>query len=292
MTLPATFVKQLSPTVDELLDPSRRDEWRDTLYQSRVLVLKGLKGLTKDQLWDIHAVFGTPWTDEEYKYSFEVPSFDTPGKFVTTYSNVNTKVRIGDKPLPWHHDIPWQRPIRYPIRSLYPTRLEGVNTTTNFCNGDIIWTRLPKEEWDELARADVRLQYWYDASKKVENPATRVVPLIEQHPHTKRWSVLLNSFGPQSKALPFSTSYTGAWIVDCWSKSKRLGLQYLNRLHELACTPDNIYEHEWELGDLVLFDNWSGVMHGRERLTGSGSVREFWRMNVKHYWQTNDQSQP
>lgn len=262
--------------------------WRDLMYTNKVLVLKGLVGLTKDQLWDIHAVFGTPWTATEYRDSYEAPSHDTEGKSVTTYSNTASKARIGDKSLPWHHDVPWHREKRYPIRSLYPTKLTGNagDVSTNFCDCDVIWNRLPETQWEELSKADIRLQFWYDASKGVANPETKVVPLVEQHPHTKKYSLLLNSFGPRQEGMEYSTTYTGAWAVDCWSRSKRLGLRYLDMLHGKVCTDDNIYEHKWEMGDLVLFDNYSGVFHGRDRIDQPDVEREFWRMNVKHYWQT------
>lgn len=282
-----TFGKVFEVKIDDLLGSDQQTYWRDQMYKNKVLVLKGLLNLSKDQLWDIHAVFGTPWTADEYKNSFEVPSCDTPGKYVTTYSNINTKGRIGDKSLPWHHDIPWHREIRYPIRSLYPTKLTGKagSVTTNFCDCDLVWARLPKDKWDELAQADIRIQYWYDAAKSVQNVPTKVIPLVERHPHTGKYSLLLNSFGPQFDGLKHATTYTGAWAVDCWSRSKRLGLRYLDMLHSLVVTEDNIYEHPWEMGDLVLFDNYSGVFHGRDKITDQNAEREFWRMNVKHYWQ-------
>lgn len=292
--LPATFGKIVTATLAEILDPARKAEWIDTMYKSKVLVFKGLNNLTATQLWDIHAVFGTPWEQKEYWQSFEKAVETEPGsgKFVTEYSNVLTKTRIGDKSLPWHHDIPWHRARRYPIRSLYPTLLKGGagSVTTNFCDCDVVWKRLPKDQWDKLAEADIRLQFWYDASKGVSNPRTRVVPLVERHPHTQRYSVLLNSFGPteQNKSipeLPFSTVSTGAWAIDCWSRNERLGLKYLDELHKLVVTEDNIYEHAWEMGDLVLFDNYSGVFHGRDKIKVEGAERAFWRMNIKHNWQ-------
>jgi alpha-ketoglutarate-dependent taurine dioxygenase len=270
---------------DILADP---ETWKERLYTAKVLVLRGLPGLTKDQLWDLHCAFGTPWTIKDYRDSYELASWDTPGKHVTTYSNVLSEGRIGDKALPWHHDIPWHREKRYPIRSLYPTKLDAAasSITTDFCDCDRIWSRLSKERWPEMMAADIRLQFWYFACRSLENPGTRVVPLVEQHPHTKKWSLLLNSFGPSENGMPFSTTYTGAWIVDCWSKSRRMGLRYLNELHELVCTEDNIYRHSWELGDLILFDNYSGVFHSRSRITQANVNREFWRMNLRHYWQT------
>lgn len=295
--LPATFGKIVHATLDELLDPARKAEWIDMMYRSKVLVLKGLVGLTAEQLWDIHAVFGTPWAKEEYRQSFEKATETSAGsgKYVTEYSNVLTKERIGDKSLPWHHDIPWHRERRYPIRSLYPTKLTGAagSVTTNFCDCDTIWSRLPKAEWNKLADADIRLQFWYDASKGVVNPATKVVPLVERHPYTKKYSLLLNSFGPTEQkrvlaGMPFSTVSTGAWAIDCWSRNERLGLEYLDRLHKLVVTEDNIYNHVWELGDLVLFDNYSGVFHSREKITDVDAERAFWRMNIRHNWQSAD----
>jgi alpha-ketoglutarate-dependent taurine dioxygenase len=293
--LPSTFGKILHVSIDELLDPTRKEEWIDTMYKSKVLVLKGLLNLTATQLWDIHKVFGTPWEQGEYWKSFEKAQETEPGsgKFVTEYSNVLTKERIGDKNLPWHHDIPWHRARRYPIRSLYPTLLEGGagEVTTNFCDCDTIWSKIPKDEWNKLAEADIRLQFWYDASKGVVNPATKVVPLVERHPYTKRYSLLLNSFGPTKQKtviqeLEHSTTSTGAWAIDCWSRNQHLGLEYLNSLHRLVVTEDNTYSHVWELGDLVLFDNYSGVFHGRDKIATEGTKRAFWRMNIKHSWQS------
>lgn len=293
--LPQTFGKIIHTNVEEVLDPTRKSEWVNAMYTSKVLVLKGLHNLTATQLWDVHQVFGTPWHQQEYWKSFEKAIETEPGsgKFITEYSNVLTKTRIGDKSLPWHHDIPWHRARRYPIRSLYPTVLKGGAgaVTTNFCDCDVIWSRMPKEQWSKLAEADIRLQFWYDASKGVVNPRTRVVPLVERHPYTQKYSVLLNSFGPVEQkrvlaALEHSTVSTGAWAVDCWSRNERLGLDYLNELHRKIVTEDNIYEHEWELGDLVLFDNYSGVFHGRDKIAVEGAERAFWRMNVKHAWQS------
>jgi len=284
------FVNVIRVTKEELLSEPRA-KWQDIMYQSKVLVLKGLVSLTPAEHWEIHSIFGNPWTSQEYQDSFEVSREVGPSKWITTYSNMNTKGRIGDKSLPWHHDIPWHRAKRYPIRSLYPTKLTNgaSEVTTNFCDADVIWKRIPKSEWEKLAQVDVRLQYWYEAAKGNRDVVTKVIPLVERHPYTKRYSVLLNSFGFDRQDLKHATTSTGAWIIDCWSRSEHLGIDYLDKLHEIACTQDNIYEHRWEYGDLVLFDNYSGVMHGRDRITTENTEREFWRVNVKHSWQTGQE---
>jgi len=286
-----SFVHTATATKDELF--SNPLKWQDLLYANKVLVLKGLTDLSMNDLWDIHTVFGVPWTKTEYALSFEAPTCMTEGKWVTDYSNIGSKGRIGDKVIPWHHDIPWHREKRYPIRSLYPTKLTpGAELSTNFCDADAVWAKLSKAERFALSQADVRIQYWYEACKGTKDVASKVIPLVEKHPHTGAFSVMLNSFGVGDIGekigrpdLKHSTSSTGAWIIDCWSRSSHLGLEFINRLHELALTEDNIYEHVWELGDLVLFDNSSGVFHGRERISQEGVERAFWRMNLKHYWQ-------
>lgn len=275
-------------TKEELLQPNLdRAAWRDLLYKSKVLVLKGLHGLSRDELWQIHTVFGMPWAAETYKLSFEAAVCDTPGQYVTEYSNVGSRGRIGDKMLPWHHDIPWHRAYKYPIRSLYPTMLDGgKGVTTDFCDASAIWSRTDQSNWDKIAKADIRLQYWYDAARGVTNTDSRIVPLCERHPHTNKWNLMLNSFGPRRDDLPFSTASTGAWIIDCWSKSEHVGLEFIDWLHSLVVTEDNIYRHEWELGDLVLFDNHSGIMHGRQGIREPNVTRAFWRMNLHHYWES------
>lgn len=277
-------------TVSEL--QANPEFWRDALYQRKMLILKGLKGLSMDELYDLHQIWGTPWTQEDYKTTTEMCVSQTPGKVLTQYGNVITKEAIGNRQMPWHRDIPWHRDKRYPIRSLYPTVMSNGagNTGTRFCDCDVLWTRMSDDQREKLKVLLVKIHSWYQVVNKFPNPATKLIPLIEQHPHTKKWSILLNSFGPKDDNLEFSTAITGTWILDAIAREDHVGLQFINELHRLACTPDNIYNHMWEEGDLVLFDNSSGVFHGRDRIDpgtqGDKVERLFWRMNLRHYWQT------
>lgn len=262
--------------------------WRDQLYDRKMLVFKGLPSMNMDELWDLHTAFGIPWNAEEYKHSTEKAQSLTPGKDVTVYGNLITKQSIGNRQMPWHRDIPWHRGKRYPIRSLYPVKmtLGAGDTGTIFCDDDVLWNRLSLEDQEMLKKTTVKIHSWYQLQYKVPNPETRIIPLVEIHPHTKRLSILLNSFGPYRADLKYSTAITGTWILECMVDGKPVDLSWIDKLHQIACTPDNIYTHIWETGDLVLFDNYSGVFHGRAKVVAEENAeRLFWRMNLKHTWQ-------
>jgi hypothetical protein len=200
--------------------------------------------------------------------------------------------------MPWHRDIPWHRAMRYPIRSLYPISMtKGAGATgTRFCDCDVLWNRLSDDNQGLLENTSVRIQNWYQFQYKVPKVDTRWIPLVEKHVLTGRKSVLLNSFGDMQTVdenhkpkYKFSTAPGGTWIQEAkllGYVSEDKGLLWINHLHETVATADNIYSHVWEQGDLVLFDNSSGVFHGRDKVVAEPDAeRLFWRMNLKHTWQ-------
>ena len=261
--------------------------WRDTLYDRKMLILRGLNGLSQEQFWDLHLVFGKPWAQEDYQTTTEM-SVGASNKVITEYGNLLTPKTIGNREMPWHRDIPWHRDKRYPIRTLYPTVMSNGagDTGTRFCDADVIWKRLNQFNFKQFEKVQVKIQSWYQVVHAVKKPDTRIIPLVEEHPKTKRKSMLLNSFGPHDSNLEFSTANTGTWIIDTIVDQKSYGLSLINDLHRAVCTLDNIYTHFWELGDFVLFDNWSGIFHSRGVVNAqSGAERKFWRINLRHEWQ-------
>ena len=59
---------------------------------------------------------------------------------------------------------------------------------------------------------------------------------------------------------------------------EELSYQYFEKLEEILEHPDYTYYHDWEIGDLILFDNYY-VMHGREAYEGERSLIQ---MQVKN----------
>jgi alpha-ketoglutarate-dependent taurine dioxygenase len=246
--------------------------WRDELYKHKVLVFKDLH-LTAQQFCDVHKAFGKPWVPPLYKLSHEISTVLPSGDCLTQYSNVLMKDSMGNGALRWHRDIPYHRMIRYPIRSLYPTVLPTqYQASTSFLDADVIWDRVSEQEAQELQRTDLIIQSWYGVVFNTDKVPRKNIPLVEEHPHTKRKSMLINVPGDR------------VWVQGMVRDGVELPSEYIHELFKIIDTPENVYEHFWELGDLVMFDNWSGVLHGRKELQ-TPEERAFWRMNVKHYWQ-------
>jgi alpha-ketoglutarate-dependent taurine dioxygenase len=280
-------------TAKELLD--NREEWRQNLYSRKMLVLKGLSNLSKEEYWNLHTVWGQPWGDEDYKTTLEKYEDIGNKRFITAYGNLITKKSIGNMEMPWHRDIPWHREKRYPIRSLYPVSMTlGAGATgTRFCDCDQIFSLLSYENQKLLVNTELEIQSWYQFQRGVKTPDRKWIPLVEIHPGTNRRSILLNSFGPTHQDLKYSTAPGGTWILDVRQKngssySQNEAARWLNFLHGVAITEDNCYMHNWEMGDLLLFDNYSGVFHSRGRVVAEENAeRLFWRMNLRHSWQTD-----
>lgn len=271
---------------DLTTDPRR---WANRLYDQKILVLRGLTGLTRDEVWAANQVFGRPWSITSYQQSFERVVPNSGVHVVTEYSNVMANGWIGNSMMPWHRDIPWHRDKRYPIRSLYPifTEDSDFSVGTKFCDCDVLFQRLSAPEVTQLMDTEVQIQNWYQMNKGDE-VETQWIPLVEVHGITKRMSVMLNSFGPKDETLPFSCKETGAWILDARSKSDPqsvFGVSWINYLHSVVVTDEDVYTHQWEDGDLVLFDNASGVFHARPRLQQPSKPRKFIRLNIHHPWQ-------
>ncbi len=267
MTFPSHFGAEHRVSRQELLQ--NREFWRNELYDRKMLVFRDLH-LTVDEYYELHTIFGRPWMKPLYTLSREVTQELSGGRVYTVYGNKSNAI-MGGEAMRFHRDIPFHRGIRYPIRSLYPFLMPEKNAATTFTDADVLWTKFP-ELHDTFLNTELIIHSWYDVTFQTGQSVRKRIPLIEQHPHTGRQSVLLNTPGP-----------TG-WVRGVVIHGEEQPLKVAEDWFALLGAPDNLYRHEWQLGDLVLFDNFSGVMHGREALQ-STEERSFWRMNLKHYWQ-------
>lgn len=264
------------------------DFWRSKLYERKLLVFRGWKELTISQLWKLHRVFGAPWTKPEYDLSREHGLEFEPGSSgaYTKYGNTSSAARIGDRQMPWHRDIPWHRELKYPIRSLTPIALENQNTPTQFVDADVLTKRLPDNRLIHLHFMELEIVNWYQVVENNPIPDVKTIPLMDEHPVTKKMVPMLNSFLKKNSTQTFGARREGAWIHNVLSYSTPVGVDHMQEFHELVCTEDNIYSHDWRTGDVVLFDNHSGIMHRRDAIEPVDPekpiVREFLRYNVKH----------
>lgn len=263
-------VAEENPTLEQILAEPKK--WRNLLYERKVLVLRDLH-LDADQFYAVHKAIGKPWTADMYMMSHELPFTTERGSVVTRYSNVLMAKSLGNGSIGWHRDIPFHHDHRYPIRSLYPIILPSAPTSTMFMDANHAFTVMTERERATSMRMRMEIQSWYDVVFDHETVKRKEIPMVEQHPHTRKFSLLLNATGERG------------WVQDTLLDGRRLGPEVVSDLITRAAAPENVYEHFWKLGDLVLFDNWSGVMHSRRELTTGAEERAFWRINARHYWQ-------
>jgi len=98
----------------------------------------------------------------------------------------------------------------------------------------------------DLSISRLKAGYEMTEAQKKERPPV-VQPLVRRHPPTGRNAIYLGSHGQEILGLPPLES---------------LGL--IERIMNHATEPRFIYEHVWQAGDLVMWDNRATVHRGTE----------------------------
>ena len=73
--------------------------------------------------------------------------------------------------------------------------------------------------------------------------------------------IQINQLGYRSLFMPFNQVH----FVKDWDKP--LGRQLIEKLRDFVLNPKYVYHHDWEDGDLVIADQWSGI-HKRWEFAG------------------------
>lgn len=247
------------------------DELRALLFTAKVIVFKNWNGLTAAQIGNFAAKFGTLWTYEQYTHIKETARLDTSGNAYTEYADTSyTRLFKG---IPWHVDIANERGLpRYPSRVLYcvnvPTKFTGL--TTDISNLAVAFDRLTDEEKTELSQTYYVYQSWQQLGTNIID-----LPAIETHPYTKQQFIRLNAVSEQN-----------GWIRR-WYKLKADGTKTWLDNERLKEIVDNLsssyqYSHTWEIGDLIIWDNWATI-HRKglgSILEGSVGGRKFYRWSI------------
>lgn len=278
------------------LEEARALPLKALIYHHKLLVIEGLINVTPDEIYELHRLIGTPWTAAEYDRSFERHVTTDKGNVYTIYDNLTIQkdhsVRtdhgakaessnFNDDSLGWHNDIPIFKEIEHPIRSLYPLEMIPGSGATTFCDPSY---QLTDELIELLRRTEFIYQYWYSPSL----PDRYCLPALRTHPVTKQASVMINAFSADDREKsPYSVyDPRWAWIIGTLVDGKPVDSTLINSLFKRALVAENIYDHHWKRGDMVFFDNFSGLIHGkRKTINPEGKIRSFIRINLKHDWQ-------
>lgn len=250
-------------------------ELRDLIYRRKALVFKNID-VSADEMAAFSKKFGRPWTADMYqnhtKEHFKVASNNVA---YTEYDD-KSYPRLY-KSLTWHCDIANERGLEpFPFRLLYckdlPTKMTGGST-------DVADLGIIRREWDSKDKHNINLnnlKFLYNSWQK--NFTNQVwYPALDRHPWTGEEFVRYNAFGND-----------GAWILRTVINKEegelRLSNEFMRELSTSQIEATDFLEHKWEIGDVLVFDNWATI-HRRgdmEILEGSEGRRSFIRISIDH----------
>jgi alpha-ketoglutarate-dependent taurine dioxygenase len=229
------------------------------------LVIRGLGAdLSDEEFYSLGEKFGKVWARDDYKKSF------------ISQGNDSTINQISEKPISYfqsdnnmfkndymayHADMPHVNELSYPGRALYMVK----NTVdrsgdTTWLNLELAWDQLTQDEKDKFAEYKIVFQDMYVPGTRLET-----LPFLKINPKTNKISPNLNCYdhpGKNNKAWINSILKNNVTLT-----AKEMDLFMFNTYKLLESKPDTLYKHVWELGDIVVYDNWFNV-HKREAVNG------------------------
>jgi len=231
------------------IDPDLVHNW---VKAHRVVVFRGVKGFTKEQM-PLEARRLGP---------LQVWPFGAINELIPDKNAKN--YLYTDRAVPLHWDGAFARTPRYLFfHCVSAVEVEGgetvfVDTTKIWENADVA----TRDRWRSL-------KFNYETERVVHYGGSFAARLVSQHPTTNetvlRWAEPVDDLNPvYVSAEGISPLESGALITELRS------LMY--------DTPDATYLHTWESGDIVVADNHA-LLHGRRAFIG-GEQRHIRRVNI------------
>ena len=176
--------------------------------------------------------------------------FDTPFMFVTNIVEDGKPIgAFGDGEMWFHHDTSYY-PEPHRATLLYSMKLTSWGGETCFSNMYEAYSRIAAKLRDRLEGRKVLQIHDYKRRERLNLDAIDISkvrhnwqPLFITHPATG------------NKALYISRLMS----------AKIEGLSHeesedaLNQLFDISETPEIVYEHHWQIGDLIVWDNWCSI---------------------------------
>jgi len=244
------------------LSDDERDRIAEALVQYRVLVFRGQPQPADDELVGFVERFGAPIKGSEwFRNAGALPE-------ILPVTNVRhsdpTKVAsAGANELEWHADYSYV-PTPGLTSFLNAVELPADSPRTSFCDTVAAFATLDPELQERLRGLEAThsiAAYMAEPERRfadkverdrdagIEAPAIpeAVHPMVVRHPLSGR-EVLFVSKGITRRILGMERAESGA---------------LLKQLHQHATRAEAVYAHEWQVGDLVMFDSL-GTLHRRE----------------------------
>lgn len=175
----------------------------------------------------------------------------------------------------WHSDLAYED-VPAKATQLYSRIIPSTGGDTLFASSYAAYDALPARLRERIAGLSAGYRYGGREQRQVEllEPEDRdrplaVHPLVRVHPETGR------------KSLYFNTPL----LIRIMDVEPAEGEDLIAELSEYIVQPDHQYRHQWQIGDLLLWDNRCAL----HRATGDyppGERRLMWRVTIMDYdWQ-------
>ena len=241
------------------LAPSTARALRDLLARHHLLVMRGQWSETEHV--ELISCFGRVLPQGPRVIVNDHPAGELP--IVTFVSNVLPDGGLGTFELAFHHDLAH---VATPLAglSLYALDVGIDQSPTRFANGRLAYQQLPERVQQRLEGLQGLFAANYtttsdqaalarDVRDALDPTWPRTVhPIVVPHPVTGERCVYVNEM----------------MTVEILGLDRRDGDSLLDLLFERLYDPANVYDHHWQAGDLVLWDNLV-VQHGRRAVLDS-----------------------
>ena len=236
---------RIETDVETLLSGAFADRIKELLEERGVLLIRGLDIGDEEQLAFTRTLGPTGDQDVGTIYKVTFDKTVNPTHYHYNYGNFSWHIDRTDT------DVP---PF---ITMLTAKRLAPENGQTEFANTTAAYEDLP--EADKRLIDGLKVVHRVEASyrESVPNPTDEQLAVWRQHAEKVHPLVWRHRSGRKS----LITSMSGTEIV---GMPKDEGTALLKRMMDWATQPEYTYRHEWQVGDLVLWDN-TGTMHRARR---------------------------
>lgn len=256
-----TAIKAIEPfgaeaDPDLVLKPTEAGtrELRRIFDEQGLVVFKGLEPMSMEQQMDVCRLFG--------------PVLDNPWENMIV-SNSRADGYLGAQQLLWHNDLPYL-PRPYVGGSLHALEVDAGTTSTHFASGLRAWERLPGD-----LRARIDGLNALHVKQKVFDRRNRLTDL-EPGDVCAVHAVVRRQRNTGRPYLFVCEDLTDCIIGLSPGESDAL----LAELFSYLYADGETYEHRWEVGDIVIWDNET-VQHARGEITES--VRTLQRVSIAEW---------
>lgn len=232
---------ELVTDLDTLLSGREAANIRAILEQRGVVYFRGLQISDEHQVAiarTLGTIVGNEGDDGIYKISLD--------------ASVNQRAKYLKGSLFWHFDGSLQ-PYPNLATLLKAVQLSDTGGDTEFCNTYAAYDDLPQSDKDLIA--DLRVVHSAERSQYYVEPEMSYdeVAFWQQSPTKACPIVWTHQSGRKSLLLGATADYVVGYPVE---ESRAL----LARLRDWSTQPQYVYRHQWEVGDLIIWDN-TGTMH-------------------------------